>query len=361
MEYSEGLKVPRGVKKQIDAWKVRGKSRIGLAKKLDDNVGPMDGSIEEKMVAFDERALKDVEGEENEFEEAVREELVEMYVLVHEKPRFAECQKFCCENRDEFNVMYHAWAFPDHGYDEEKVSSEKIEVAAFQSRGASIDDEKTNGNGTKSGLCEVHTNLKDGGMEILEDGDADEDVDDEEDFPSQTPITPHLMKDYTVVIHDMAFSPANLMMRVSTLHALEHAEASNDAEASKDAKEATDSHHRKNLNKGDDQHLTNPSQYTPIASFYALAHIPSQNRTILTLHVLPLTEKSSSLLRSSIASSQSLLSLIEAIKKVEQQFGLDTTEEGSGVATHAHPPSSQSSSPHLLPSSQLLRLLNSVK
>jgi hypothetical protein len=141
---------------------------------------------------------------------------IEFYIVLHEMPRFDECQKFSCSNMNEFNVMYHGWAFPDHGYDEEKLSSEKLEAGCF----------------SPIGVQGVHLNLSDGGMAINA-----------------------IKKDYTVVIHDMSFSPANLMMQLSETHEL--------------------------VSFFSVAHLPNPSLKKTVIQFHLIAASPAMNSSLL--------------------------------------------------------------------------------
>lgn len=161
---------------------------------------------------------------------------IECFAIVHDAPRFAPCQKFTCDGVDEFNLMYHAWAFPDHDYDPERVSSEKLEGGCFD----------------PIGVQGVHLNLVDGGMAINE-----------------------VKSDYTIVIHDMAFSPANAMLRA-------------------DFSES-------------------------VASFFTVAHLPSSStrRTVITYHIVPLTDHASQGALSATQKAQNLNELVSLLEAVE--------------------------------------------
>lgn len=161
---------------------------------------------------------------------------IDCFAIIHDMPRFAPCQKFTCDNLDEFNLMYHAWAFPDHDFDYERVSSEKMEAGCFD----------------PVGVKGVHLNLSDGGLAINE-----------------------VKMDYTVVIHDMAFSPANVMLQADLSHS--------------------------------------------IASFFTVAHLPnpSLRRTVITYHIVPLNDASCQKISTEVRKATNLGNLVSAIKSAE--------------------------------------------
>lgn len=161
---------------------------------------------------------------------------IECFAIVHDMPRFAPCQKFTCDGVDEFNLMYHAWAFPDHDFDPDRVSSEKLEAGCFD----------------PVGVQGVHLNLVDGGLAINE-----------------------VKTDYTIVIHDMAFSPANAMLRADFSQS--------------------------------------------IASFFSVAHLPasSTRRSVITYHIVPLTDQASQGVSTATQTAQNLDQLVSLLEAAE--------------------------------------------
>lgn len=161
---------------------------------------------------------------------------IDCFAIVHAMPRFAPCQKFTCDGVDEFNLMLHAWAFPDHQFDPDLVSSEKLEAGCFG----------------PVGVQGVHLNLVDGGLAINE-----------------------VKTDYTIVIHDMAFSPANLMLRANFS--------------------------------------------SPVASFFTVAHLPkdSLRKTVITYHIVPLTDDADSSISAAVEKASNLEELVSLVEAVD--------------------------------------------
>lgn len=170
---------------------------------------------------------------------------MEFRLVFHGLPLFGECQKFSCSNLDEINVMYHAWAFPNHEVGNEASTVEKLEAGCFE----------------PIGVQGVHLNLVDGGLAIDQ-----------------------IKTDYTVVIHDLAFSPANLMLQITHSH--------------------------------------------PLVSFYSLAHLPnpSLKKTVCQLHVFAVTNEMDDGLKECINKSNTLgdlvhhLDIIDPGKEVSAQI-----------------------------------------
>lgn len=163
--------------------------------------------------------------------------IADCFAIVHGAPRYAPCEKFTCDNSDEFNIMYHAWAFPSHGFDDELVSTTNMEAGCFD----------------PVGVRGVHLNLVDGGMAINE-----------------------VKNDYTVLIHGMAFSPANLMLQTTF--------------------------------------------ETEIASFFTAAYganCEGIRKTVVCYHIVPTSVQMESKVAEAIAKAKNLESLVAALKEVD--------------------------------------------
>ena len=73
---------------------------------------------------------------------------MDYYVVVHTHPPPGLCQKFLCSNRDEINILYHCWLFPDVPFDRSVTRSEMLEMGVFE----------------PSGVQSVHQELQDAGV-----------------------------------------------------------------------------------------------------------------------------------------------------------------------------------------------------
>jgi hypothetical protein len=120
----------------------------------------------------------------------------QLFVIFHGMPSYSECQKFSCSNYDEFNVMYHAWMFPQHelGSGEQEIDASNLDGQTDIADGA-VSSKITCGCFEPIGVRGVHLDLKDAGMPINE-----------------------VKNDFSVVIHDISFSPSNLMLQLTHTH-----------------------------------------------------------------------------------------------------------------------------------------------
>lgn len=160
----------------------------------------------------------------------------EFVIVFHEAPRFHECEKFLCTNRDEFNIMYHGWAYPTYSMADNNEESNAV-LKTLVSGAFDV-----------TGVQGVHLNLQDSGLTIDK------------------------LNEYTIIIHDMSFSPENLMLQVD--HAYD------------------------------------------LCSFFCFACLPESGRSIASLHVLPVTDAANYQLKTCAETSTTfgeLLSSLDAL------------------------------------------------
>ena len=73
---------------------------------------------------------------------------MDCYVVIHTHPPPGLCQKFLCSNRDEINILYHCWLFPDIAFDHGITRSVMLDMGVFD----------------PSGVKPVHQDLRDAGI-----------------------------------------------------------------------------------------------------------------------------------------------------------------------------------------------------
>ena len=144
--------------------------------------------------------------------------------------------------------MYHTWTYPNHTVDEEASTVEKLEAGCFE----------------PIGVQGVHLNLSDGGLAINE-----------------------VKLDYTIVIHDVSFSPANLMVQVSHSH--------------------------------------------PLVSFFSVAHLPnpSLQKTVIQLHLVSVTEDMEAQMKEATRKAATLGELLQNVEEIDP-----TKEESAQLRRH---------------------------
>lgn len=101
---------------------------------------------------------------------------MDCYVVVHTRPPPGLCQKFLCSNRNEINILYHCWLFPDIPYDRSITRSEMLAMGVFE----------------PAGVQSVHQELQDAGVPF------------------------HYLDQRTVCVHGCCFSPENAQLQLQS-------------------------------------------------------------------------------------------------------------------------------------------------
>ena len=78
----------------------------------------------------------------------VLDDSTELFIIFHPHPEESPCQKFICENTDEFNLMYHAWLYRDAPYEQSYSMTLQLQMGVFEAKG----------------VKPVHQDLKDAGI-----------------------------------------------------------------------------------------------------------------------------------------------------------------------------------------------------
>lgn len=199
-----------------------------------------------------------------------------VYAAVHGNMPPHPCGKLVCERSDEVNLFLHPWLHADVDFTPELVVNDVISVGVFCARGVEA----------------THQDLNDGGVS----------------FGSMSPRT--------VCIHDQCFSPCNLQMRlvdgVDTATWLTVAlptAADGKAQVSAGGRVA--------------EVLASPLRDAggPEHAVSSL-HLPEwDDRAVVVLHALPLSDAASGKLREAAASASDVASLLTALAVADADVG----------------------------------------